>query len=116
MGNRTGSILEKNSFYDETLASKFSKIITDMNFESKKTSLLILVVTSFVFSRFLFFLFNDPEGPNLLVVTGMAVIIFLLSFAVYVYYPATSFSGLKKLLLVIFVQILIVTGFYFLLS
>ncbi len=35
---------------------------------SKKTSLLILGTTSVVCSRVMFSFFNDPEGPNLLVV------------------------------------------------
>jgi hypothetical protein len=74
----------------------------------KKTSLLILAITAIACSSVMFLFFNDPEGPNLLVVTGAAAIVYLLSLAVYLYYS-------KKLLLVIFIQILIVTGLYFLL-
>jgi hypothetical protein len=69
-----------------------------------------------VASRVMFLFFNDPEGPNLLVVMGMAVIIYFLSLAVYLFYPSTKLTGLKRLLLVIFVQIIIVTGFYFCLN
>jgi hypothetical protein len=72
---------------------------------SKKTSLLILGITSIVFSRAMFLFINDPEGPNLVVVLGMATIVFLLSWAI--------FKGLKKLPAVIVIQIAIVTGFYF---
>ncbi|HET9137480.1 MAG TPA: hypothetical protein VFO76_12665 [Candidatus Kapabacteria bacterium] len=75
---------------------------------SKKTSLLILGATSIVFSRILFMFFNDPEGPNLVVVLAMAAIVFLLSWAI--------FAGLKKLPVVILIQILIVSGFYFCMS
>jgi hypothetical protein len=88
-----------------------------MNLGSKKVSLVILGVTAILCSRAMFFFFNDPEGPNLLVVTGMAVLVYLLSLPVYLFYPPTvSFTGLKRLLLVIFVQILIVTVLYFLLK
>lgn len=80
---------------------------------SKKTSLLILGITSLVCSRIMFFFFNDPEGPNLLVVIGMAAIIYALSLAVYVYYPLVKEEGLKKLSSLIFIQIIIVTIFYF---
>lgn len=83
-----------------------------MHFNSKKISLLTLAITSLVLSRAMFFFFNDPEGPNLLIVTGMAVIVYFLSLG------ACSFnvSGVKRILLAIVVQILIVIGFYFCLS
>ena len=85
-----------------------------MYFKSKKTSLIILVITSLVCSRALFFFFNDPEGPNLLIVVGMAVILYFLSLAVYLFKP--SITGLKRLLLAIFIQIILVAGFYFFLN
>jgi len=81
-----------------------------MNFESKKVALTILGVTSVLFSRGLFSLFNDPEGPNLLIVLGMAAIIYVLSWAAYAFVPSTA--GFKKLLLVILFQILLVIGLY----
>jgi hypothetical protein len=77
-----------------------------MYFKSKKTSLLILGITAIACSRLLFFIFNDPEGPNLLVVIGMAAIIYFLSLAGYL----RNFSDRKKFLSAIFIQILIVTG------
>lgn len=83
-----------------------------MYYKSKKISLLILGVTAIVCSRAPFFFFNDPEGPNLLVVMVMAGILYFLSLAVYVYTPSTL-RGLTRLLLVIFIQILLTTGFYF---
>ncbi len=49
-----------------------------MHFKSKRTLFLILGIASLVFSRVLFLFVNDPEGPNLLVVVGLAVIIFLI--------------------------------------
>ncbi len=85
-----------------------------MYFKSKKTTLIILALTALTFSRIMFALFNDPEGPNLLIVVGMALIIYLLSLALYLFNP--SITGLKKLLLAIVVQIVIVAGLYFFLS
>ena len=80
-----------------------------MYFESKKISLLILGITAIVCSRVMFLFFNDPEGPNLLVVMGTAVMVYFLSLAAYL----SNFSGPKKLLLAIFIQIIIVAGLYF---
>jgi hypothetical protein len=37
---------------------------------------ILLVVVSFGLSRFAFYLVNDPEGPNLLIVTALAIVIF----------------------------------------
>lgn len=44
---------------------------------SKNITLLILLALSFAISRFVFFLVDDPEGPNLLIVTVLAMIIFV---------------------------------------
>lgn len=43
----------------------------------KRVPLLILLIISFAISRFVFFLINDPEGPNLLIVTVLAMLIFV---------------------------------------
>ena len=87
-----------------------------MHLTSKKTSLLLLGITAIACSRALFSLFNDPEGPNLLIVMGMAVIIYAVSFAAYTYHPSTKQDSLKKFLRAIFIQILLVIGFYFFLK
>ena len=42
----------------------------------KKVPLIILLIISFTVSRFIFFLIDDPEGPNLLIVSALAGIIF----------------------------------------
>ena len=78
---------------------------------SKKASLLILGITSVACSRAMFSFFNDPEGPNLLIVMGMAVIVYFLSLTAYFFVP--SATGLKRFLLAISIQIIIVTGLYF---
>ena len=80
-----------------------------MYFKSKKTPLIILGATSIVCSRVMLLLFDDPEGPNLLVVMGTALMVYLLSLVVYSF----SFSNNKKLLLAIFIQAIIVAGLYF---
>jgi hypothetical protein len=82
-----------------------------MNFKSKKISLVILGVTAFVCSGVMFRLFDDPEGPNLLVVTVMAAILYFLSLAVYVF--DSPISDTKKLRLALSVQLLVVTFAYF---
>ena len=86
-----------------------------MYFKSKKISLLILGLTAIVCSRVMFVFFNDPEGPNLLVVMVMAMIVYFSSLAIYLFGPLKN-TGFKRLLLVILIQIIIVTGFYFYLS
>ena len=81
-----------------------------MSFTSKKTPLLFLGITALACSRTLFFLFHDPEGPNLLIVTVLAMILYVASLIVWRFIPATTAS--KKLLLAICTQLLIVTGLY----
>jgi hypothetical protein len=87
-----------------------------MHLTSKSASLVILAVTSIVCSRALFWFFNDPEGPNLVIVLGMAAIVYGVSWAISRYIPpVASFTGGKRLSLTIIIQILLVTIFYFLL-
>ena len=76
---------------------------------SKKASLLLLVITAFLCSRTLFFFFRDPEGPNLLIVIVLALILYGASFTAWRFIPATAS---KKILFAICAQILIVTGLY----
>jgi hypothetical protein len=76
---------------------------------STKTSLLLLVITALVCSRTLFFFFHDPEGPNLLIVTVLALILYSASFIAWRFIPATAS---KKILFAICTQLLIVTGLY----
>src|SRR3954454_4563422 len=83
--------------------------MTNMPLESKKTSLLLLVITAFLCSRTLFFFFRDPEGPNLLIVTVLALILYSASFIAWRFIPATA--G-KKIIFAICAQLLIVIGLY----
>ncbi|WCT11706.1 hypothetical protein [Mucilaginibacter jinjuensis] len=83
-----------------------------MNFQSKKTSLVLLGATAILCSRTLFFFFNDPEGPNLVVVIGLAIAIYLLSLAAYTFL-LSKFQGIKRLAVAVCVQILAVIVMYF---
>lgn len=84
----------------------------NLYFKSKTVSLIILAATAIVCSRLLFSFFNDPEGPNLLIVTGMALAIYLLSVAAYLFGPS-KINGIKRLAAVIGIQILSVAVLYF---
>jgi len=80
-----------------------------------KTSLLILGITSLICSRLMFFFFSDPEGPNPVVIVGMAAILYSLSLVVYLSNSLVLFTGIKRLLLGIFIQAILATGIFFLL-
>ena len=81
-----------------------------MQFRSTKKSLLLLGITALICSRTLFFFFHDPEGPNLLIVTVLAMLLYVASFIAWRFIPATTAS--KKLLFAICTQVLIVTALY----
>jgi len=81
-----------------------------MHFKVTKGSLLVLGIRAFCWSRTLFFLFNDPEGPNLLIVTVLALMLFVASFIAWRFIPATT--AIKKLFFAICTQLLIVAGLY----
>jgi len=84
----------------------------NLYFRSKKISLLILAITAIICSRMLFFFFNDPEGPNALIVGILTLIVYFLSLAIYVFGPF-KINGIKRLLAVICIQVLLVAGLYF---
>jgi hypothetical protein len=83
-----------------------------MNLKSKKTSLVLLGVAAVLCSSTLFFFFNDPEGPNLVVVIGLAIILYLVSFAAYVLL-SSKIEELKRLSIALCMQTLCVIGLYF---
>lgn len=84
-----------------------------MNLESKRLQSLILFLTALVCSRTMFVSFNDPEGPNLLVIAVGAVVIFASSWIVGRFVPLKGFA---KVLIAIVVQIIFTTILFFLLS
>lgn len=77
---------------------------------SKKTSLLLLAITALLYSKIFFLSLKDPEGPNLLIVVGTAGVIFVLSLFVY----TLSVLNIKKFVLAISVQTLLLGTFYLL--
>ncbi len=81
-------------------------------FKSKTISAIILAVTAIICSRMLFFFFNDPEGPNFLIVTVLALVMYLLSFAAYVFIPL-KMKGINRLSAAICLQLLLVITLYF---
>jgi hypothetical protein len=83
-----------------------------MHINFKNSFLLILAITAVVCSRIMFEFFHDSEGPNLLVVTGMAAVIYLVSSAVYLSKIYPSLTGFKRSSVTIFIQILVATGVY----
>jgi hypothetical protein len=60
----------------------------------------------------MFALFDDPEGPNLLVVTVMAAVIYLMSLAAYLSNVYPLLTGFKRTFATIFIQIFIATALY----
>jgi hypothetical protein len=85
-----------------------SDIIITMYSKSKKIFLLILGVTAIVLSKILFSLFNDPEGPNLVVIIGAAVLLYVVSLLGYV----PNSSDRKKFVVAIVIQVLLTIGLY----
>lgn len=76
-----------------------------------KSSSLLLGLTAIVCSRVLFVFFNDPEGPNLLIVAVLAAILYAASLVAYRFAPVRT--ALSKLSMAVFIQILLVVGLYF---
>jgi hypothetical protein len=60
----------------------------------------------------MFAFFQDPEGPNLLVVIVMATVIYLVSLAIYLSNICPSLTGFKRNSATIFIQILVAAAFY----
>lgn len=77
---------------------------------SKKTSLILLAIIALLGSRAMFFFIDDPEGPNLLIVTVTALVVYSLSLVAF----RSGVSPSKKLPLAIVVQlVLLALGAYF---
>jgi len=81
-----------------------------MNFNSKKISLIVLALIAMLVSRFTFSLFEDPEGPNLLVVTVLAAVLYFASLTAYM----PNLQLYKKFILAICIQVGVAGGLYFL--
>jgi hypothetical protein len=106
-----------------------------MYFKSKKLSLSILAITSILFTGVLLFLYNDPENKTLVVGIPLAILIYILSLAFYIFDPQTKptdfgnqidpigvsvfqhlsllhLMGFKRLVFAIVLQIIVATGFF----
>lgn len=86
--------------------------IENLYFKSKTISLVILAATAVVCVRMLFVLFNDPEGPNLLIITVLTLAVYGLSIAAYLF-GSSAINGIKRLSAVVCMQILLVAVLYF---
>ncbi len=89
-------------------------MITRTFSHSKKIHLITLGAAAALNASILLRLFNDPEGPNLLVVTMATAIVYFLSLPMYLFKAPTS--GHSRLWLTILLQMAIAAAFYFLLS
>ena len=85
-----------------------------MYFKSKQMTFFILAITSIVLSRTMLLFINDPEGPNLLIVLGLAAVVYALSLAVYAF--KLKIMDLQRLLLAILIQILFLCSLYLFIS
>lgn len=73
---------------------------------------MILAVAAIVCSRLLFLFFNDPEGPNPLIVAVAALVVYLLSWTAYTFGPL-KINGFKRLFTAVCIQILLIVALYF---
>lgn len=83
---------------------------TDDSLKAKRAVLAMLAVTALVLVRGMFAFFNDPEGPNLLVVVVTASVVYLASLAGSRWYHPAIDS--KRFLAALLVQIALVSGLY----
>lgn len=72
----------------------------------KRNSYIILAISAVLLSRLTFVFFDDPEGPNLLVVTMLALVLYSLSYLANSFYFRTKVKEDNRLLYSIFTQIL----------
>ena len=81
-----------------------------MPLKSRNVSLLVLAITACFCSRAIFAFIQDPEGPNLLVVMGMAAILFIISAAAYRSNLLPSLTGFRRSAAAIALQIIVAAG------
>lgn len=68
---------------------------------------LIPALTAAILSRLMFSFLNDPEGPNLLIVIVMAVVIYVSSRVICMYFVSIKQTEIKGVLLQIVFQVLV---------
>jgi len=85
---------------------------TTMQLKPKTVSLLILAATALACSATVLHSFRDPEGPNPLIIVGLAAIIYLLSLAFYLPRIVPTLAGPSRVLAAIIVQLVVAVGVY----
>lgn len=88
--------------------------MNQVKFLSRKTSLVFLFAIAAVASRTLLVSFDDPEGPNLLIVSVLALVVYGVSLLGY--RRGTASTVLKNFMTAILIQALLLASFYFLLG
>lgn len=78
-----------------------------------RISLITLGVTALVIGRATLLLVQDPEGPNLLIVVGFALFLYLVSLPVYV---LASVREPLKVIIAITLQLVVAAGIFLLFS
>jgi len=86
-----------------------------MHFDSRRMSLVILAITSIASAKAIFTLINDPEGPNLLVVVGLAAVNYIVASAIYRSKLTSALTVPARLAASVGFQICVSGGFYLLL-
>ena len=88
-----------------------------MNHISKQLPVLILIVSAFLLSGVMLRLFNDPEGPNLLIVAVFAAVIFCASLVGNYFHSGTfAIHGRTRIIIAAVVQFLTASILYFFLK
>ena len=83
---------------------------TVMAFSLGNGSLLVLAITAFACARAVFVVIADPEGPNLLVVAVLAVLLFLVSAGFYVSRLLPALAGIGRAAAALVLQAAIAAG------
>jgi hypothetical protein len=80
---------------------------------STRASLLVLGITAAAGARVVLALFHDPEGPNLVVVGGIAIVIYAISLAAYLSNIFPSLAGYKRSAAAVVIQLFVATSIFF---
>jgi len=81
-----------------------------MKLDLRNGTLLVLAITAFACARAVFVVIADPEGPNLPVVTVLAVIFFLVSAGFYVSRLLPGLAGISRSMAALVLQAVIAAG------
>lgn len=100
-----------NQFYDKMSLMSIRDLVVKY-LGTKKISFILLAATAIICARMLFFFFHDPEGPNLLIVAALALPLYLLSLAAYLFSPS-KINDIKRLSAIIGIQIVLMIVLYF---